>query len=189
METIPKLLLRSVAAAVFVAFAAASARADADEDRIAALQAKFRCPIFEYLSAIHRRAHKEKEQNRFLVAEIAASDPNYFVQCAFFDMDRQLHCEAASAYYDPRLKDYFTADRLKELGALGYSTTVSSMNYYFERRAPNAQALYDIAGIIVTTFGRVFEMQPDETLAYHAPLVKTPPVGKAEGKFCSPLIS
>lgn len=182
-------LTRSIAAILLVFITSTSARADADSDRIAALQAKFRCPIFEYLTAIHRTAHKEAEQNRYLIAEIVPGDHDYFVQCAFFDKDHKIHCEAASAYYDDKLKTYFTSERLSALGSLGYSTEASSMNYYFERPTPNAQALYDIAGVLVATLGRVFEMQPDETLAYHAPLVKRLHATKTDAKFCTPLVS
>jgi hypothetical protein len=129
MGTINKALRRSVATLLLVAFGAASASADATSDRIAALQAKFRCPIFEYLTAIHRATHKDKEQNRFLIAEITPGNHQYFVQCALFDMDQKLRCEAASDFYDESLKGYFTADRLKALGALGYSTEAGKMNF------------------------------------------------------------
>lgn len=178
-----------MATVVLVAFSAATAQAEMTENGIAALQAKFRCPIFEYLSAIHRTAHKDKEQNRFLIAEITPGDHQYFVQCAFFDMDHKLHCEAASDFYDKRLKGYFTPDRLKALGALGYSTEASSMNFYFERPTPNLQSLYETAGTLVATLGRVFEMRPDETLAFQAPLVKRLRPTKANAKFCTPQIT
>jgi hypothetical protein len=189
MKTITRPLKRSAAALLLLAFSVATARADATEDRIAALQAKFRCPIFEYLGAIRRAAHRDKEQNRFLIAEVTPGDGRYFVQCAYFDMDQKLHCEAASAYYDKRLNGYFTSERLKALGALGYSTEASSMNYYFERATANAQSLYDLAGVLVVTLGRVFDMQLDEALAYHAPLVKRLRQSKSDGKFCTPQLS
>jgi hypothetical protein len=187
--TIRTLWKLSAAAVLLLAVGTTNTFADSTEDRIAMLQAKFRCPIFEYLSAIHRTAHKDKEQNRFVIAEIKPGDAIYFVQCAFFDMDHKLHCEAASDYYDKRLKGYFTPERLKALGALGYSTEANSMNYYFERPTPNTQALYDIAGILVATLGRVFDMQLDETLAYHAPLIKRLRATKTDSKFCTPQIS
>ena len=189
MATIRKILRRAVAAVLLLAVGALSVRAAATDDRLAELQAKFRCQIFDYLSAIHRTARKEKEQNRFLIAEIIPGDHRYFVQCAYFDMDSQLHCEAASAYYDKRLDGYFTSERLKALAALGYSTEASSMNYYFERPTPDAPALYAIAGIIVSTLGQVFDMQTDETLAYQAPALKRVRVTKSISKYCTRLTS
>jgi hypothetical protein len=63
------------------------------------------------------------------------------------------------------------------------------MNFYFEQPTPNLKSLYEIAGTLVATFGRVFEMQPDETLAYHAPLVKQLRATKASAKFCTPQVS
>jgi hypothetical protein len=189
MKVIRRYLNRCVATVLLVAFGATTVSADATNERIAALQAKFRCPIFEYLSAIHRTAHKDKEQNRFLITEITPGDHSRYVQCAFFDMDHSLHCEAASAYYDKKLNGYFTAERLKILGTFGYSTEASSKNYYFERPTPNPKALFDIAGVMVATLGSVFDMTADETLTYEAPQIKQLRPTKVDGKFCPPAIS
>src|SRR5690242_2709140 len=96
MATIPKFLRRCVATALLVAFGAASVNADATDDRIAALQAKFRCPIFEYLVTIHSTSTKLKD--RYLVVEIRTKKRHY-AQCVFYSKAQKMHCEAESPFY------------------------------------------------------------------------------------------
>lgn len=70
MGTIRRFLNRWVAAVLLIAFSAATARADATDDRIAALQAKFRCPIFDYLQAVHKYPTPQRMDNRFLIVTV-----------------------------------------------------------------------------------------------------------------------
>jgi hypothetical protein len=168
---------------------AGNAIADDTDDRVASLQEKWRCPIFSYLAAIHR-ARSKTEQNRYLILEMTyPGDGRYYTQCAFFDGDKHIHCEAASPYYDERLKDYFSDDRIKALSSLGYSTEISPKNFYVERPVPDMKSLYDVAGLLVETLGRVFDMTADDKLIYHAPLVKRTPKRFESLGLCSPLIS
>ena len=169
-------------------FASSSVAADSG-DRIAALQDKFRCPIFEYLMAIHKTPIKSKD--RYLTAAITDPvDEKYYAQCIFYNKDRKMHCEASSPFYHEQLKTFFTRDRLGELRQLGYTTKPSKNNFHLERASANIDQLYDIAGLYVDTLARVFDMQLDETLTYHAPLVPTKPSGDpADTKYCRPMVS
>ena len=150
MGTIRKALKRSVAALLLVAFGATAACADATEDRIAALQAKFRCPIFDYLQAIRKYPTPERMDNRFLIITIEhRGDQRYYAQCAFDSMDTRMLCELDSPFFNP-----------------------------------------PIAGLLVDTVGRVFDMQVNETLMYEAPLVSGKPKPTQDSrKYCGQMIS
>jgi hypothetical protein len=165
------------------------ARADSNDDRLKRLHELYQCPIFSYLVAIHRAPLTYKD--RYLVAAISGSDQeDFYAQCIFYSKDRKMHCEASSSFYHDQLKEFFTADRVKTLKGLGYTTKPSKNNYHLERKVSDLDSLYDIAGLFVETLGRVFDMQLDETLTYHAPLVKQTPQGGVEGsKFCAPMVS
>lgn len=177
------------ATVVVLSLSVSAVRADSADDRLQKLHEIYQCPIFSYLATIHRVRFKS-EQDRFLILEISnPADGRYYAQCAFFDRDRHIHCEAASPYYDDRLKEYFTSDRLKILSMLGYTTEISAKNYYIEAPVQDTKSLYDIAGLLVETVGRVFDMQLDERIIYHAPLVKRPPKQTSVGGFCAPMIS
>lgn len=178
----PAMLIASIS--VF----ATTALADETEDRVARLQALYRCPIFSYLVEI-RRAPVDDEQDRFLIVQITPDDSPYYVQCAFFDHERQLHCEAASPYYDGRLKGYVTRDKLATLARLGFSTEASKNNYFFERSASNLESLYEIAGSIVDVLGAVFDMQLQETLIYHTPALHSLSTATPAYAMCQPKIS
>jgi hypothetical protein len=190
MPNIRKYLVRSVTAVLTVAVTAGSACADADSDRIAALQAKFRCPIFEYLEAIHKYPTPNRTDNRFLIITIEhRGDERYYAQCAFDNMDTRMICELDSPFFNPSVKKYFRGAKLKLVKSLGYRPRKKN-NYYQWVDARTPAALYDIAGLFVDTVGRVFDMQAGETLMYHAPLVSTPPRDTDEArKYCQPQIS
>ncbi len=190
MGTIRKALKRSVAALLLVAFGATAACADATEDRIAALQAKFRCPIFDYLQAIRKYPTPERMDNRFLIITIEhRGDQRYYAQCAFDSMDTRMLCELDSPFFNPPMKRYFRSAKLKLVKALGYYSHKHD-NYRQFRDARTPEALYDIAGLLVDTVGRVFDMQVNETLMYEAPLVSGKPKPTQDSrKYCGQMIS
>lgn len=190
MGTIGKTLRRSVATVLLFIIGATAARADATEDRIAALQAKYRCPIFDYLQAIHKYPTPERMDNRFLVVTIEhRGDQRYYAQCAFDSMDTRLLCELDSPVFNPVMKKYFRGNKLKLVKTLGYRPHKKN-NYYQWRDARTPEALYDVAGLLVDTVGRVFDMRADETLMYKAPLVTgTPKATDDSRKYCGQQIS
>jgi hypothetical protein len=190
MGRIRKLLRRSVATVLLVALGAVSARADATEDRIAALQAKFRCPIFNYLNAIHAVPTYARTDNRYLIIIIEhRGDERYYAQCAFDNLDTRMICELDSPFFNPTMKKYFRGDKLKLIKALGYRLHRKN-NYYQWRKSLTPEDRYEIAGLLVDTIGRVFDMRADETLMYEAPLVTgTPKPIEYAAKYCEPHIS
>ena len=182
------MLKHIIVTALSFAVLTSTARADANEERLKKLHELYQCPIFSYLQAI-KSANPKTESDSFLIVEMSyPSDGRFYAQCAFFDDWNQIHCEAASPHYDRRLKSYFTPQRRKLLETLGYTTRSSKNNFYTELPVSDDQALYEVAGLMVETVGRIFDMQLDERLIYHAPLVKQTPRGE-DNKFCAPMIS
>ena len=58
----------------------------------------------------------------------------YYVQCLFFDDDRQILCEGASGYSYDEIKRYVTATKGEVLAELGFSTDASAGNFARELR-------------------------------------------------------
>jgi len=171
MGTNRKILRRSVATVLLLAVGASSARADAIDDRVAALQAKFRCPIFKYLEAIHNYPTPKRTDNRFLIIMIAHRvDERYYAQCAYDSMDARMLCELDSPFFNPSVKKYFRGDKLKLVKSLGYRLHQKN-NYYQWRDAQTAERRFEIAGLLVETVARVFDMGANEELMYKAPLL------------------
>jgi hypothetical protein len=157
------------------------------QQRLDTLQSKYRCPITAYLSEIHRRPLKEKD--RYLILWISPR-PEIYVQCMFFDDDRQIHCEAASGYYGEKLPSFMTPSKFAALAAFGFSTDAAVGNFVHERAVPDVDALYDIAGLLIETLVRVYDMAIDDVLRYQAPLVPSPPRPlTGRGRHCPALIS
>jgi hypothetical protein len=98
-------------------------------------------------------------------------------------------CELDSPPSNPVMKKYFRNNKLKLVKSLGYRLHRKN-NYYQVRDARTPEALYDIAGLLVDTVGRVFDMQVNETLTYQAPLVTgTPKPTDDSRKYCGQQIS
>jgi len=166
-----------------------SARADSNDERLRRLHDLTQCPIFAYLAAIHRAPINI--DNRYLVVIINhRGDQRFYAQCAFEKRDHRMHCEVSSPYFNPGMYQYFQGEHLKSVKSLGYRRRVND-NYYQKRNARRPEAIYDIAGLLIDTLGRVFDMQPEEGLIYEAPLVKQlPAISGADGsKLCAPMIS
>lgn len=164
-----------------------SARADSNDERLRRLHDLYQCPIFSYLMAIHHAAINL--QNRYLVLVIDHRvDERFYAQCAFEKQDRRMHCEVSSPHFND-VTQYFRGEHLAIVKSLGYRARKND-NFYQKRDARGPEALYQIAGLLINTLGKVFDMQPDEGLIYDAPLVKRSPENGIEGsKFCAPTIS
>lgn len=156
------------------------------QQRLDKLQEKYRCQITAYLRAI--RARPLTVKHRFLIIERMARS-EYYVQCLFYDNDSNIDCEAVSGYYNPDLTGFATPAQLAALAALGFSTDASAGNFAQQRPVPNDGALYDIAGMLVETLVRVYDLQIDDLLVFHAPLVPFPPPPRWNGdRHCPALI-
>lgn len=155
------------------------------QQRLDGLQEKYRCPITEYLLAIHRRPLAQK--HRFLVLSPLLAEG--YVQCLFFDKDRQIDCEAASGFYDPEMVNVKTPAKLAALAALGFSIDASAGNFVQQRPVRSDGALYDVAGMLVETLVRVYDFAAGDVLRFKAPLVPRPPLpGFGGDPHCSALI-
>jgi hypothetical protein len=104
-------------------------------------------------------------------------------------MDSRMLCELDSPFFNPTVKKYFRGKKLELIKSLGYKPHRKN-NYYQWRDARTPEALYDVAGLLVDTVGRVFDMGVDETLIYKAPLVSgTPKPTEDSRKYCGQQIS
>jgi hypothetical protein len=182
-------LQRTVLSAVVSLIFVQQVLADPVDERVAALQEKLRCPIFELLLAVHRTPLKTKE--RYVVIAIKTPDgEGAYTQCIFFNKDQRMHCEAASPFYNQELKSFFTKERIALLKNLGYTTRPSKNNYHLEPKIAGLDSIYAVAGLYVETLGRVFDMQPSDNIIYHAPLVpKMPPPSAESAPYCHPMVS
>ena len=90
-----------------------------DIERTEALLATYLCPIAEYLEEIRETPMTPHE--RFLIVW-AKDREEFYVQCLFFDNDKQIDCEAASGYYYDEIKGFVTAEKREALAELGFST-------------------------------------------------------------------
>ena len=181
------MIKRIVASLLTFMMSLSTVRADTDDDRLKKLHDLYQCPIFSYLVAIHRQPLVR--ENRYLSLEIAHRvDHRFYAQCAFEDEDRRMHCEVSSPFFNKVMTPYFRGDRLKIVKALGYRRQPKD-NYYQKRDAQDLRSLFQIAGLLIETEGRLFDMEPDEGLNYDAPLVIGRPTDVTEGGFCAPMIS
>ncbi len=188
----------AAAAVTALALLCAATQADTLDERIAKgepplqrrleiLESKYRCPITAYLTEIHHRP--SPEQDRYLILW-RAGRPELYVQCAFFDDDRQIHCEAVSGYYGEPIAGFITPAKLTALAALGFSTDASAGNFVQERAAPDGEALYDVAGMLVETLARVYDLATIDELLHEAPLAPALPRTLTAGnRHCPALIS
>jgi hypothetical protein len=179
---------RILATAPSIAMSISSASAASTDDRLKKLHELYQCPVFAYLVAIHRTPLNY--DNRYLIVTIEHRiDERFYAQCAFENQDRRMHCEISSPFFNAVMKPYFKGDRLTLIKALGYRSRHKD-NYYQKRDAQSFKSLYEIAGLLIDTLGRVFDMEADEGLKYEAPLVKQAPDRGVEGSsLCAPLTS
>jgi hypothetical protein len=67
------------------------------------------------------------------------------------------------------------AGRPATLAALGFSTDASAGNFVRERPVPDDEALYDVAGMLVETPVRVYDLKTFDVVLHQAPLAPTLP--------------
>ncbi|MGH6796054.1 MAG: TY-Chap domain-containing protein [Methylocella sp.] len=138
-----------------------------DLKRTEALLATYLCPIAEYLEEI--RETQMTPHERFLIVW-AKDREEYYVQCMFFDNDKQIHCEAASGYYYEPAKGFVTAEKRETLAELGFSTDASAGNFARELRLDDRGTRL-VAKLIIATLARVYDLGPSDKLEYTAPLL------------------
>jgi hypothetical protein len=136
----------------------------AQDQTLAALLLRYASSIYALLKTI--RAHEMTEYNRYLVLGLEGS--KYYVQCMFYDEDRQLHCEAASGAFD----DWsLTEEQIAVLASLGYGITKPDDNYALERPVPDETGLMYIPVLLLETLYRVYGLTQDTPIRFEAPFV------------------
>jgi hypothetical protein len=139
-------------------------------ERLAKVLATYHCPVTAYLSEIHAKPHPEDEQNRYLILS-AQRHPEFYVQCAFFNEDTAVHCEAASGFYNAKIASFATPAKRAILARLGFSTDSSKGNFVAEWEVNDRSTASDIAEVLIATLVRVFDFAADDKLAFNAPLL------------------
>lgn len=145
--------LLAVAVALANAIALAPRSAAADGDSLGGFLSAYRCPVMVRLAAIHARGDRKREDNRFLILALQKGEVSY-VQCAFFDEDRRILCEAASGYYNapkgaPRTA-YLPVDSIAALAKLGFSTDDSHGNFQREMEIRGRSDFNSVAELLLT---------------------------------------
>jgi hypothetical protein len=125
--------LRHLPVGIALAFAGASA-APAPSADIDTFVSTYHCSVAESLMRIHAQTPTE-QMHRYFVLENGLT--HHYVQCLFYDRDRQMLCEAWSGWWDqknsgPNFKSPLAPEKLAALAKLGFSMDVSRGN--FQRR-------------------------------------------------------
>jgi hypothetical protein len=131
--------------------------------------ATYLCPIADYLAEITRKPMTS--HLRFLIVW-AKDREECYVQCMFFDDDKQIRCEGASGYYYPESKGFATAAKRQALEELGFSTDASAGNFARELRVDELGSRA-IAKLIIELLARVYDLGTNDNLEYYAPLLSS----------------
>ena len=140
--------------------------ADTDPE-FEALREKIFCRIFVSLQTI--RAYPLTDKDRYLVVDAGRRG---YVQCMFFDDDRNILCEVASGFYDKPGVQYAAPGKLPALAALGFSTDASAGNYRQEIPVSGTDSLAGVADTMVHVFYEVYGATVRNRFRFRAPLVK-----------------
>jgi hypothetical protein len=127
--------LRRLPLGIALAFAGLSiARATAPSADIDTFESTYHCSVAASIARIHAHPHPE-QMHRYLVLENGLT--HRYVQCLFYDSDRQMLCEAWSGWWEqknsgPKFRSPLAPEQLAALSRLGFSMDVSHGN--FQRR-------------------------------------------------------
>jgi hypothetical protein len=160
--------------AIALAIAITISPAAAETDDLGAFLSAFRCPVTQRLAGIHARGDPKREDERFLILALAQGETNY-VQCAFFDADRRIMCEAASGYYDapkgaPR-SAYLPGGSIAALAKLGFSTDDSHGNFQRVMDTPEPSDFASVADLLLNALHESYGARLDSKIEVHSALV------------------
>jgi hypothetical protein len=162
-------------AAAALAIAGAFGSAAADTDERGAFLSAFRCPVIQRLALIHARGDRKQEDSRFLILALSHGETSY-VQCAFFDEDRRMMCEAASGYYlapegAPR-RFHLPADSVAALARLGFSTDDSHGNFQRQMETPDPSDFASVAELLLSALYETYGARLDSRIEVNSALVR-----------------
>jgi len=164
----------SIVMAAALAFVVAPRSAAADDDSLGAFLSAYRCPVTLRLAAIHARGDRKRENERFLILALGQGETDY-VQCEFFDQDRQMMCEAASGYYyapkgAPRTV-YLPAKSVAALARLGFSTDDSHGNFQRVMTTPHPSDFATVAELLLSALYESYGARLKSKIEVHSALV------------------
>ncbi len=162
-----------IVAAVALAIVAMPGPSAANGDDLGGFLSAFRCPVALRLASIHARGDRKRENERFLILALAHNETSY-VQCAFFDNDQRLMCEAASGYYDapkgaPRTV-YLPAKSVAALAKLGFSTDDSLGNFQRVMETPDPSDFASVAEVLLTALYESYGARLDSKIEVQSAL-------------------
>jgi hypothetical protein len=144
----------------------ASAAPETSDD-LSSFVATYHCAVVELLARIH--SHKLPAPDPFLILENAAN--HGYVQCLYYDMDRQMLCEAESGWWDkPSERPRFTAEQKQGLAKLGFSTDGSHGNFqkrlHFDAASPDYG---DVADLMLSALYIAYDTHLSTGVRAHGP--------------------
>jgi hypothetical protein len=155
--------------------AGAGGSAEADME-LSAFVSEMRCPISQRLALIHAAAPRpgpDDSKDRFLAISLQRR-PSHYVQCIFFDGDRQMYCEAASGVFAKGSSQevFFPlpAASLQALRDLRFSGDGSHANFQIEFPIDAATGLVAVADRMSRALYLGFGARADDAFRFDAPL-------------------
>lgn len=114
------------AIAAVVGLSVSSIAAEAADD-LSTFVTTYHCTVAELIARIHTHPHPER-MRRYLILESAVTHD--YVQCLFFDRDRQMLCEAESGWWNKAGENpHFVPAGKQALAHLGFSMDASHGNF------------------------------------------------------------
>lgn len=110
----------------------------------------YHCPLLKAFETI--RAHEMTPLDRYIVLSVDRG-PRY-VQCRFFDQDRQIECEAASGFYGPQPPPKMSRARLRAIASQGFSMDGSNGNFRLVRPIADSTDLWTVTDLVLETLYR-----------------------------------
>lgn len=134
----------------------------------------YECPVSQRLALIHERGDRQQEDSRFLLLSVDRAGPGY-VQCAFYDDDRQMMCEAESGYFSAEpgapQRSFLPAAKVAKLGRLGFSTDASQGNFQRNMDTGTSAELRSVARLLLSALYEAYGARLDEPIEVDAPLL------------------
>jgi hypothetical protein len=155
---------------VVVAFAVASARAAANDERDAFVSA-YRCAVVEILATIQTG---QPPENRFLILTMPDRVSAY-AQCLFSPDSRQVYCEAASGFFETAQNGkrtiFLPAEDKEKLRRLGFLTDDSNGNFRRKFEATDSESLEVAADMMLGALYDVYGAKPNSPIESFAPIL------------------
>ncbi len=153
----------AVAAMVFSVLAAMPARASGLDEFVRA----YHCPLLKAFETI--RAHEMTPLDRYIALSVDRGQR--YVQCRFFDQDRQIECEAASGFYGPQPAPKMSRARLNAIASQGFSMDGSQGNFRLVRPIADHTDLWAITDLVLETLYRGYGARLKRPLGMDAAFV------------------